>query len=68
MDRVRVLEVTGVGGGVPPMVPLTNWLKNLKQFGELKPNVLIRESDGISAESRKKDIRRKVLQMDVDTV
>ena len=61
----RVADITGgVGGGLPP----TNWLRILKQFGDLKLKVFTGESDGISAESWKKDIRRKVLQMDVDTV
>ena len=51
----------GVGGGVPPVVPPTNWLKVLKQFGDLKPKVFTGESGGISTKNWKKDIRRKVL-------
>ena len=62
------IGVAGVGEVVPSVVTPTNWLRILKQFGDLKPKVFAGESGGISGESWKKDIRRKVLQMDVNSL
>lgn len=46
----------------------TSWLKMLKQFEDLKPNVFTGKSDNISTEYWKKDFKKKMLQMDVTSI